>query len=207
MTAGTSGGASEIPRRWADLQRVEAWAGEARVNLVRAVALAAFYGHLLFRVRFLGDSASGGTYLEVVSLVVAAWAALVVGLRRMLAERFVPPWLPLAVVAVDLGLVTLLLFAGTGPRSSLVVLYLLVVASSGLRLRLDVVRFATGLAFALYLVVVAWGVGIRPEHRIAHADQVVFMLAVLLTGAVAGQAVRQARRLVEGLPVDIEEAS
>ena len=33
--------------RWADARRLESWAGEARVNLIRAAALLVFYGHVV----------------------------------------------------------------------------------------------------------------------------------------------------------------
>ena len=36
--------------RWEDARRLEAWAGETRVNLVRAAALAVFYAYHLLNV-------------------------------------------------------------------------------------------------------------------------------------------------------------
>jgi hypothetical protein len=33
--------------RWADARRLESWAGEARLNLIRAAALLVFYGYHL----------------------------------------------------------------------------------------------------------------------------------------------------------------
>jgi hypothetical protein len=35
---------------WADARRVEAWAGEVRVNLIRLVAVGVFYGQHLVNV-------------------------------------------------------------------------------------------------------------------------------------------------------------
>ena len=41
---------------WTNAQRLEGWAGEIRVNLIRLVALVAFYGNHLVNV-FLGHDA------------------------------------------------------------------------------------------------------------------------------------------------------
>src|SRR4051812_33964521 len=41
--------------RWDDARRLEAWAGEVRVNLVRVAALVAFYGYHLLNVYALSD--------------------------------------------------------------------------------------------------------------------------------------------------------
>jgi hypothetical protein len=40
---------------WADAQRLEGWAGETRVNLIRAAAVVAFYGHHLANVYLIHD--------------------------------------------------------------------------------------------------------------------------------------------------------
>ena len=44
--------------RWADARRLEAWAGEVRVNLIRLVAVLAFYGHHLVNIFVIRDDPS-----------------------------------------------------------------------------------------------------------------------------------------------------
>ena len=44
--------------RWADARRLEGWAGEVRVNLIRAAALVVFYAHHLMNAFVWGDDPS-----------------------------------------------------------------------------------------------------------------------------------------------------
>ena len=63
---------------WDAAQRLEGLAGEVRVNLIRLVALVAFYGHHLVNVFLIGDNPSlKGDYHTVVTSLVLAWALAV----------------------------------------------------------------------------------------------------------------------------------
>ena len=192
--------------RWHDARRLESWAGETRVNFIRAVSIAAFYGHHLLRMYVLPGERPTLEFHQAVSLVAAAWMAFVLTMHGALARRAWPGWMKYAGSLGDVALVTILLVVAGGPASSLVVLYLMVVGSSALRLSLKLVWTVTAAAEAGYLCVVGFVIRARPALRIAHADQVVFMLALLGTGLIAGQIVRQARRLTQGGPVEVEEA-
>src|ERR1044072_8447966 len=67
------------PAKWADAQRLESWAGEIRVNLIRLIALVVFYGHHLVNVYWLQDNPeAAGTYHATITLLVLAWASAVV---------------------------------------------------------------------------------------------------------------------------------
>ena len=58
-------------RRWEDARRLEAWAGEVRVNVIRAAALVAFYiNHLIHvYVRSHNESLQGMHHLLVTAVV------------------------------------------------------------------------------------------------------------------------------------------
>ena len=199
--------AADPTARWEDARRVESWAGEVRVNFIRASAVAAFYGHHLLRQYVLGGTRTTPEYHQTVTLVAAAWVLLVVALHHALARRFWPPWLKFGSSALDAALVTLLMLPGGGPRSPLAILYFLVLAASALRLSLRLVWATTAFTLLGYLGTVLFTIVRRPEWRIPHDEQVVFMLGLLGTGLVAGQMVRQARRLIQGSPVEVEEAA
>jgi hypothetical protein len=198
-----------IDTRWADARRIEAWAGEVRVNLVRLVAIVAFYGHHLVNLYlYRDDPVFTGPYHAGVTALVLAWALAVVVLYLGLSRRWLPAWLPYAVVAWDVLLITALLLLTGDPRTWLPVLYLLVVASSALRLSLPLVATATVGSMAAYLVFlghVRFVLQLPPEQRLSRPNQIIFLLALATAGLVAGQAVRQARRLVQGYPVTVEE--
>jgi hypothetical protein len=203
--------------RWADARRLEAWAGETRVNLIRALALVVFYGHHLLHVYVLGDDPDArGVFHAEVTAIVIAWAAAVFALYVCLSRRWVPPVLKFVATFWDLVLVTaLVIVSPEGPRSPLLFLYFVVVATSSLRLSLPLVYAATLGAWAGALVFMGYYVFLRvgreayyaadSRFRVSRTSEVIFLLALGAVGLVAGQVVRQARRLVEGYPVKVEE--
>ncbi len=203
--------------RWADARRLEAWAGEARVNLIRALALVVFYGHHLLHVYVLRDDpAAGGVFHAEVTAIVIAWTAAVFALYVCLSRRWVPPALKFVATFWDLVLVTaLVIVSPEGPHSPLVLLYFVVVAASSLRLSLPLVYAATLGAWGGALVLMGYyvflGIGREAYYaadsrvRVSRTSEVVFLLSLGAVGLVAGQVVRQARRLVAGYPVKVEE--
>jgi hypothetical protein len=206
--------------RWADAQRLEGWAGEARVNLLRAAAVIAFYGqHLLNLYAFhddLGftDAAQRGWFHAAVSAVVLGWALAVFVVYACLSRRWVPPALKYVATFWDLALVTALLcLSPDGPRSALLFLYFAVLAASPLRLSLRLVQVTTFATWAAALLMLGYYVFFRvgadryyaadSPYRVARSSEVLFLLATGVCGLFAGQVVRQARRLVEGHPVTV----
>jgi hypothetical protein len=181
---------------WAAAQRVEAWAGEVRVNLIRIVAVAAFYGHHLANLYFRWTPLPPGFHTAATAAAIA-WAAGAAGLHLLLQDRKPRPALPYAAVAFDGFLLTGLLLLTDGPRTPLVLLYFLLVATSILRLRIDLVWIATLVALAGYAAVLGfdrWGRDLAPELRVPRTHQVMTAIGLVCMGLLAGQAVRQARR-------------
>ena len=199
------------PDRWDDVRRVEEWAGEVRVNLIRLVGIVLFYGRHLVEYLLAGPgSPVRGVYHLRVTWIAGAWAAAAVLVRFQLGRRVVPWWLKYATTAWDLSLVTLLCTIAGGPRSPLVLLLFPVVAMSPLRLDLRLVYAATAGAIVAYLAVLAtyaWGkIGYARYYatsdvRIPRGEEATHVLALLVAGLLAGQVVRQARRLAGGYPV------
>src|SRR5207248_558865 len=105
----------------------------------------------------------------------------------------------------DVALVTAAVMISGGPKStSLVLLYLLVVAASPPRLSLRLVWLATVAAVLGYVIALGHYVLLivgemayyaLPELRIPRSQEVITVLAILTAGLLAGQAVRQALRL------------
>lgn len=190
---------------WNDARRIEAWAGEIRVNLLRVAAILAFYGHHLLNVYFFQDIGAAGTYHASVTALAIAWSAGAMLLHFALSRRWVPPPLMAAAVTWDLLLVTVLLILSGGPKSPLTFLYLLVVASSALRLSLPLVWGATLGAIAGYIVVLGHARFYQPDWQIPRTAQAIFILGLAVAGLLAGQMVRQARRLVRGYPITLQK--
>src|SRR5439155_899450 len=120
-----------------------------------------------------------------------------------------PPWLKFATTAADIVLITALLTLSGGPRSPLLVLYFLVIGAAALRLSLELVYAATLGSILAYLILLGhhafYTVGYdryydNPELRVPRSHEVIFVLGLIVAGALAGQVVRQARRLAGGYP-------
>src|SRR4051794_17012069 len=139
---------------WTGALRLESWAGEVRVNLMRSIALAAFYGYHLLNVYVLNpdDPALRGDSNVTVTIITAAWAAAALLLHRLLTRRQVAPLLPFVASGWDLILLTLLV-TRSGPQSPLLVIYFLIVAAAPLRMSLPLVYVTTLGAMAGYLLV------------------------------------------------------
>jgi hypothetical protein len=121
-------------------------------------------------------------------------------------------------VGWDLLLTTaLVILSPDGPRSPLMVLYFVIIATAPLRLSLPLVYFATLGAMAAAAVVLGQYIffrvgrdayfGAKPGTgpRLPVVSELIFLLALGAAGLLAGQVVRQARRLVQGYPVRVED--
>lgn len=194
---------------WSAAQRLESLAGEVRVNLIRLVAIVAFYGHHLVNVFLIDDDPSRkGDYHVVVTSLVLAWALTVLIVHYCLMRRWVPAGLKYVVTGWDILLITTLLMVGGNGRSMLAVLYFLVIIADPLRLSLPLVWMATLGAMAGYvffLGYVRWRLELPIEQRLSRPQQVVFVLALGAAGLLAGQFVRQCRRLLYGIPMPAQE--
>jgi len=208
---------------WEDARRLEAWAGEVRVNLIRSAALVLFYGNHLLNVYLYKDDPNlqgeaGARYHAGITTIVLAWAIGILVLHTCLTRRWMPPALMYVSTAWDLLLISaLIVLSPDGPRSPLMLLYFVVVAAAPLRLSLRLVYVTTLGALAAALIVLGQYVFIRvgsvvyydPErglpYRIPRVTEVIFLLTLGTVGLLAGQMVRQARRLVRGYPVRVED--
>ena len=205
--------AAQPADRWDDVRRLEEWAGEVRVNLIRLTGIVLFYGrHLVEYLLASPDAPVRGVYHARVTWIAAAWAVGALLVRSALNRRLVPWWLKYATTAWDLFLVTVVCMVAGGPRSPLVLLLFLVIAMSPLRLSLRLVYATTAGAILSYLSLLAFYAWVRigyekyyatPELRIPRSEEATYVLALFVAGLLAGQAVRQARRIAGGYPVAV----
>jgi hypothetical protein len=178
---------------WIGAQRVEAWVGEFRVNVIRLAAIVAFTGHHLFNQYILRQSFPPNYTAAVMSIAVV-WAIGALAIHAALVGRWMPSLLPAIVVGFDGLMTTCLLLLSDGPKSPLVVLLFLVIATAPLRLDLRLVWTATLLALLSYAFVCGHARWKKPEWQVPRRQQVVVALALAAAGFLAGQSVRQSRR-------------
>jgi hypothetical protein len=204
--------------RWDDARRLEAWAGETRVNLIRAAALIGFYAYHLLNVFVLTDDpALRYAYNLKVTSVVLAWSLAVGALHVCLSRRWVPPALKYVATFWDLAMISVLLLADktAGPHSPLIFLYFLVIAAAPLRLSLRLIYAATLGAMAAATLMMGCYVfaligstdyyAAGSPWKVPRPSEIVFLLSLGAAGLLAGQVVRQAQRLVQGYPVTVED--
>src|SRR5262245_35286328 len=152
--------------RWDAVQRWQEYVGEARANLLRSIAIGAFYVvHLwsyfsatgkLPDVGFLQLAGAGEVNRQfhiVVTMLAAAWAMLALGIMLALQQRIFPRWLPYFSTSCDVLMLTSIISVASGPRSPLVAGYFLILILAVLRMNLSLVRFATLAAAIGYICV------------------------------------------------------
>lgn len=197
-----------------DALRVESWAGEVRVNVIRLVALIGFYVHHLIQTFILhrDNSPEIQRYNAGVTILVIAWALMIALLHVLLTRRQWSPSYKFLVVLGDIVLIVALGILSGGPQTPLMGLLFVVIASASLRMSLPLVYVATFGAWLGYLAVCAYYAWVKvgfskyyatPEVQIPRTHEIIMLLALGATGLMAGQCVRQARRLVAGQGVTL----
>jgi hypothetical protein len=175
--------------------------------VIRIVALVVFYARHLIELMLSPPGAPvRGAYHLRVTVVVIAWAAMAAVVHVLLRRRQYPPAMKYITTVADVLMVTVLCAIAGGPTTPLVLLYFAVIAAAPLRLSLRLVYVTTAAAIIGYLVLLAYYawylIGYTryyatPELRIPRGHEAIVILCMLISGFLAGQVVRQARRMVE----------
>ncbi len=206
MTPAATGGdwrASE--RQWFIIGRWQEYAGEARTNLLRIIAIASFYAIELLNYYGLAIGpvhiAAGvdEPFHAAVTWLAIAWTMVALATLLCLRMHIFPAVLKYATTAADLVLLSTVLMVADGPRSPLLVAYFLVIAASGLRFRRSLAWFATLGSIAGYLAVCGyarWYAGDR-LLRVPVYQELIFITALALAGIILGQVVRWVRAMAE----------
>lgn len=200
-------------RPWYIVGRWQEYQGEARANLLRLGAVAAFYAIEL--INYYGvdlgfiqlPKVSDLAFHKTVTAVAAAWVMLGLGVHLWLRLHFVPSALKYISTVLDVVLLTLLLMISNGPCSPLIAGYFLIPALACLRFQLRLVWFATIAAMLGYVWLLGWAVWIENTRntRVPRYHELIFLTALAMTGIIQGQVIRRvktmaaeyARRLTE----------
>jgi hypothetical protein len=213
--------AASVERNWFIVQRWQAYEAEARANLLRIIAIGAFYlVHLwsylsaqgrLPNFSFLQLAGAGDINRQfhlLVTLLAVAWSMLALGILIALQQRLFPRWLPFFSTSCDIVMLTSIVCIGSAARSPLVAGYFLILVLSALRLSLPLVWFSTLGCVSGYLCVL--GVAKWPDRfgitkllgeptdlRVPRYHQMIMLLAIVLAGVMLGQIIRRVRQMVE----------
>lgn len=189
-------------RHWFIVSRWQQYEGEARANVLRIAGIGAFY--LVELVNYYGlnlgfvelPKVVDARFHQTVTALAVAWTMAALGFLLCLRERYFPWHLKFVSSGCDIVLLTAVLAVADGPRSPLVVGYFLLIALATLRLSLSLVWFTTAGTMGGYLFLLAYARWFTERDiRVARYSQIIFLLALALTGVVLGQVIRRVRRL------------
>ncbi|QEH39113.1 hypothetical protein OJF2_77250 [Aquisphaera giovannonii] len=191
-------------RAWFLSSRVQDYRGEARVNLLRLVAIAAFYlielaSHHGVSLGPLAIPAAGDRAFHAAATALAAgWVSLAAAVQLGLGRGILPAALKYVTTGLDVVLLTALLMIADGPRSPLVAGYFLILAASAMRFRLSLVWFATAGVMAGYAWLQGWALWLEPHRdvRVPRYHQLIVLTALGLCGIIQGQVIRRVRAMV-----------
>ncbi len=190
-------------RAWYIVGRWQEYEGEARANLLRLAAIAAFYAIEL--INYYGvhlgfihlPKVRDAAFHQVVTAIAAAWVLLGVGVHLWLRLRLMPEALKYVATGLDVVLLTLLLMVADGPRSPLVVGFFLIPALAGLRFQLRLVWFATIAAMLGYVWLLGWArwiEGVR-DVRVPRYHELIVLTALAMSEIIQGQVIRRVKSI------------
>ncbi len=203
--------------QWFVVGRWQEFAGEARANLIRIVAVGAFYIVELINFYLVGAKGEAEiAFHRSATAVAVAWTLLALGVLLCQRARIFPPALKYISTALDISLLTCLAMSVPGgeggPRSPLVLVLFLIIALAGLRFSLRLVWFATLGSMLAYLSLVAvidlhsHGQWFDSDHAVPIVEQLMTLLALGLVGVIVGQIVRRVRAMAEEFRERMSEA-
>jgi hypothetical protein len=202
MTTATSGAATTpIDRQWFIVGRWQEYEGESRANLLRIVAIGAFYIVQLIHYHYFTDQGDAvRVFHQRATAIAVAWTMVSLAVMLCLRRQVFPAALKYCTTACDLLLLTALASLAAGPHSPLVLAYFLIIAVAALRFSLGLVWFATLGAMAGYWLLVGiedakssrW---FDSQHAVAPVEQLLTLVSLALCGVVIGQVVRRVKAL------------
>jgi hypothetical protein len=213
MAATESGDAALADRQWFIVGRWEEFEGEGRANLLRIIGIGAFY--IVELVNFHVYQVVDRPFHQTVTALAVAWTMVALGTLVCLRRQIFPAALKYATTAADVVLLTGILMVADGPRSPLLIGYLLVIALSALRFQLRLIWFATLAGAGGYLVLLGYAkwwanreesVFGKRELTVPQYHEFIFLLGLALTGIMLGQVIRRVKSMALEFSRRIEAA-
>jgi hypothetical protein len=200
-TAPSVSAATPADRQWFIVGRWQEYEGESRANLLRIVAIGAFYIVQLIHFYSFSDQGEGARlFHQRATAIAVAWTMVALAVMLCLRRQYFPAALKYCTTACDLLLLTALASLAAGPHSPLVLAYFLIIALAALRFSLGLVWFATLGAMIGYWLLVGIEDGkssrwFDNQHAVPPVEQLITLVSLALTGVVIGQVVRRVKGL------------
>lgn len=213
MTNGVKAPSGNMDRQWFIVGRWQEYEGEARANLLRIIGIGAFY--IVELVNYYGlrlgffemPKVADESFHQAVTALAVVWTVVGLGVLLCLSQRVFPAILKFLSTGADIVLLTFILIVASGPRSPLVVGYFLLIALSALRFNLLLIRFTTVGSMAGYLFVLGYVKWFTDSDlHVPRYHQIIFLLALALTGIVLGQVIRRVHGLAKEYAARVESS-
>lgn len=183
-------------RKWYIVNRWLEYEGESRANLLRIVAVGAFYAVQLVQFHLVraGDEAAAPFHKQATALAVA-WTMLALAVTVCLRRQIFPAALKYVSTAGDIVLLSALVWLAGGPNSSITRAFFLIIALSTLRFDVGLVWFSTVGCMLAYEALVgrADTTWFDANHAVPVVDNLIMLVSLALTGLILGQVLRRAR--------------
>lgn len=204
MATGSVPSPSSAERQWHIVGRWEEYEGEGRANLLRLIAVTAFYaielGHYHgLKLGFVEMPAGGATrrFHLAVTMLVVVWAMLCLGVYLARIQGYFPALLKFVSTGCDLVLLTSVLVLGEGTKSPLVLGFFIIQMLACLRFQLRLIWFATLGALGCYLFLMGYARWAEESQRVPRFQQLLVLVGLVISGVILGQVIRRVKHLAE----------
>ncbi|MGE0323730.1 MAG: hypothetical protein AB7K71_37585 [Polyangiaceae bacterium] len=188
-----------IPNRWQVAKRKQEFRGESFANLARVVAVLAFYVIEIINhhgSRALGMPAVVGRDMHaMVTALVGSWVGAALLTVVVMRLRYFPIWLKYLTTSIDLAMMTAVLAVLDGPKSPMLVGFVLVLALSATRFSQRLIACTAGGTLVSYGVLLWHTAALRPALAVPRYHQLIFALTVVILAGVLIVLVNAAQRL------------
>lgn len=179
-----------------ELFSAEEKSGERKVNIIRLIAISAFFADEIINYYFLGavepriHARTIWTLLAWELFAVAAW-------HRVNLGNHYARWMKYASTGVDTLFLTFIIIALEANSGPLISLYYLLIAQSALRYSRNAIFTVTGLSVAGYAAVWWFSFGNTLIQPVSAYVAGIHLLAMAVMGLTVGDVVRKMRGLVQ----------
>lgn len=187
-------------RQWFIVNRWLEYEGESRANLLRVIAVGAFYLVQLFQFYAVHQRAETALpFHRSATALAVAWTAVALAVAVCLRRQIFPAALKYVTTTFDIVLLAALVWLAGGPNASISRAFFLIIALAALRFDLGLVWFATLGSMAAYEALVGqvdqtW---FDSNHAVPPVDNLLMLVSLGLTGIILGQVIRRAKHAAE----------
>ena len=192
--------AMDVERQWFIIGRWQEYEGEGRANLLRTIALGAFYLVELYSYYVTGSI--GEDLHRAITALAVVWSLLALAVLLCLRRQIFSATLKFISTSCDIILLTALAILDNGPASSLVHVYCFIIPLAALRFNSKLIGCATVGCMMGYVVLLGAG---HPDwfgseefpQVVPRIEQMIVLLSLALTGIVMEQIIRRVRDLAD----------